>query len=252
MHSTSPRLSIIVATFNAARTLERALASIIGQRFTDWELIVIDGGSRDGTQAILSRHAAHIAYWHSHPDNGIYDAWNQALAHARGEYVCFLGADDAWAHPDALAHLFAAIGSGSFDLVTSVVEFFDLQGSSQGRHGGAWDYRRFGRRMVVCHPGMLQARRLFQQYGNFDASYRIAGDVDWLLRLPPAMKTLHLDEVTVHAEAAGISKTQVMQRLREQRRALAGCPRYGVARAWLVWLDKLWRYPIARLLGLSH
>lgn len=248
----APRLSIIIATFNAARTLERALASITAQRFTDWELIVIDGGSRDGTQDILASHAAHIAYWHSRPDKGIYDAWNQGLRQARGDYVCFLGADDAWAGPDTLARVFAAIGTDDYDLVTSVGEAFDPATGKTALHGGAWDYRRLGRRMVVSHPGLLQARRLFVDHGEFDSSYRIAGDLEWLLRLPPDLRTLHLDEVTVRIEAAGISKTLVMRRMLEQRRALANCPRFGVVRAWIVWLDKLWRYPVAQLFGIPH
>lgn len=247
-----PQLSIIIATYNAAATLQRALDSILCQSFRDWELVVADGGSSDATVDILRRNAAHIRHWHSHRDSGIYDAWNQALRHARGKYVCFLGADDAWAAPDTLQRLFAAMGGEDYDLVTSRGRLFDPQTGKTTEHGAAWDYRRIGRRMVVCHPGMLHRRELFARHGDFDTSFRITGDLDFLLRLPAGMRTLHVDEVTVLIEAAGISKTQVMQRLREQRRALSHCPRYGVLRAWLAWLDKLWRYPVARLLDIPH
>lgn len=248
----APRLSIIIATFNAARTLERALQSIVAQSFTSWELLVADGGSGDGTQDILRRYQDHIAWWQSAPDGGIYDAWNQALPHARGTYVCFLGADDAWMAPDTLERLFAAVGDREYDLVSSRGKVVDPDSGASILHGAAWNYARLGRRIIVCHPGLLHRRDLFARFGPFDASYRIAGDMEFLLRLPPDIRTLHVDQVTVMIEAAGISKTQVMRRLLEQRRALSHCPRYGVVRAYLVWFDKLWRYPVARLFGIPH
>ena len=250
--SEAPRISIIIATSNAARTFERCIASITGQQFTDWELLVSDGSSTDATVDILRRHADQIAWWRSEPDGGIYDAWNQALAHARGDYVCFLGADDAWAANDSLALLFAAMGSVDYDLVTSRGLMFDPATGKKLRFGGKWDYRRLGRRMIVCHPGMLHRRALFQQHGGFDTRYRIAGDLEFLLRLPADTRTLHVDVTSVLVEASGISRRNVFPRLREQRLVLARCPRYGPFHAWCAWLDKLWRDPLARLFGLSH
>ena len=91
-----PTVSIIVATFNAEVTLERCLQSIFDQAATQWELMVVDGGSSDRTVESSGANSDRITYWHSKPDAGIYDAWNQALERARGDYVCFLGADDAW------------------------------------------------------------------------------------------------------------------------------------------------------------
>ena len=248
----APRLSIIVATWNAARTFERCIASIEDQTFTDWELLIPDGGSTDGTADLIRKHERSIAWWQSSRDGGIYDAWNQALARARGEYVCFLGADDAWADNNTLEALFAAIGGRRYDLVTSRARCEDPAAKKAWEFGSAWDFGRVGRRMVVCHPGLLHRRALFETYGLFDTRFRITGDLDFLLRLPEDLATLHVDAITVHVEAAGISKKNVLARLREQRIALARCARYGPMRARLVWMDKLWRYPIARLFGIPH
>jgi hypothetical protein len=66
------------------------------------------------------------------------------------------------------------------------------------------------------------------------------------------MRALHVEAPSVIIEAGGISQRDVLVRLREQREALSRCPRYGPFRAKLVWLDKLWRYPVARLLGIPH
>jgi glycosyltransferase involved in cell wall biosynthesis len=247
-----PRVSIIIATYNAACTLERCFESVIGQTLSSWELLVADGGSTDDTVSVIERYKNHISYWHSHADQGIYDAWNQALQKATGEYVCFLGADDAWSNSAVLSMLFDAINGAEYDLVTSRGCVFDPGTGKQVLYGAEWNYQKIGRRMVVCHPGMLTRRDLFLRYGNFDTSYRIAGDLDFLLRLPSDVRALYVDRVTVVIEAAGISRMNVIPRLREQRRALSQCPRYGVARAYLVWLDKLWRYPIAKLFDISH
>jgi len=247
-----PRLSVIIATWNAARTFERCLASLAAQETSDWELLVADGGSKDGTVALIERYAGQIAWWQSCRDSGIYDAWNQALSHASGCYVCFLGADDAWADAGALARLYAAMGNTDYDLVTSKGLIFNPASGRRLVFGGPWDYRQIGRRMVVCHPGLLHRRTLFERFGNFDTRYRIAGDLDFLLRLPADTRTLHVDATSVLIEDAGVSRRNVMARLREQRHVLSRCPRYGPWRAWWAWFDKLWRYPIARTFGLPH
>ena len=248
----APRLSIIIATWQAASTLERCLDSIVAQEFKDWELLLADGASTDGTVDLIAKYEPHIAWWQSRKDDGVYDAWNQALRRARGEYVCFLGADDAWLDNESLTRIFTAIGDRRHDLVTSRGLFSDSSTGKSFAFGSAWNYRRIGRRTVVCHPGLLHRRSLFDTYGTFDTHYRIAGDLDFLLRLPQDLEALHVDTTSVLVEAAGISRQNVLARLREQREVLAHCRRYGSIRAYIVWVDKLWRLPIARLLGISH
>lgn len=250
--SSAPKLSIVIATWNAARTLDRCLRSIAGQEFTNWELLISDGGSTDGTVELIEKNEPLVAWWHSRGDAGIYDAWNEALVRARGEYVCFLGADDVWADRGALSRLFSAIGAEQFDLVTSRGLIRDPTTGIGITFGSAWNYRRIGRRMVVCHPGLLHRRSLFDEHGYFDPRYRIAGDLDFLLRLPPNLRCLDVDVTTVLIDAAGVSRKNVLARLREQREVLAKCKRYGPLRAYLAWLDKLWRFPFARLFNISH
>ena len=248
----TPRLSLIIATWQAASTLERCLKSVLEQDFKNWELLITDGNSTDGTIDLIRKYEQHIAWWQSKDDGGIYDAWNQALRQARGEFVCFLGADDAWSDRSSLSRLFEAMQDRDYDLITSRGVFVDSSNGKSFPFGSAWDYRRVGRRMVVCHPGLLHRRSLFLTYGLFNTRYRITGDLDFLLRLPQDMKTLHVDANSVIVEAAGISRRNVLDRLREQREVLTRCERYGPFRAYLVWMDKLIRLPFARLLNISH
>src|SRR5690606_28477124 len=98
-------ISIIIATRNAAATLPRCLDSIRAQTWRDFEVLVMDGGSTDGTVEVLRGSADIVTLWRSAPDKGVFDAWNKALAHARGEWICFLGADDRLWDPGALERL---------------------------------------------------------------------------------------------------------------------------------------------------
>ncbi len=247
----NPRISIVIATWNAAKTLAHCLDSVVDQRFDGWELLIADGASTDGTQAIIERHVKRIAWSRSGPDNGIYDAWNRALDHARGEYVCFLGADDALHSPDTLSGLIAAIGNGGYDLVTGRGRLIVANGKSH-EFGNPWSHRKLMRRMTICHPGALHHRDLFQRFGKFDTSYRICADYDFLLRLPADLRTLHVDRVVADIADGGISRDRRWLMLRERYRAQANCPRVGRARAALNYIDKLWRIPVAWALGIPN
>jgi glycosyltransferase involved in cell wall biosynthesis len=247
-----PRVSIIIATWNAAQTLQRCLNSIIEQRFVGWELLISDGASTDGTVELIRQNESHIAWWHSERDDGIYDAWNRAIVHATGDYVCFLGADDAWSDDGALERLFSAIGSEKYDLITSRGLIFSPGSQETTEFGAPWNFRRIGRRIVVCHPGLLHKRTIFELYGLFDARYRIAGDLEFLLRLPPNIETKDIATITVRVQAGGISRKNFYKRLREQRDILTHHRRFGTIRAYLVWFDRLWRYPVARLLRIPY
>lgn len=247
------RLSIIIATFNAQGTLEHCLDSVDAQCFRDFELLIVDGGSSDGTVPLIREREGRIAYWHSHPDRGIYDAWNQGLKQARGEYVCFLGADDAFHDPGSVKTLFDRIGDRHYDLVTSRGCQREAGHDNDPRiAGGPWNYRRLAYRIGLIHPGLLHRRGLFDEFGGFDASLRIVGDLEFLLRLPSTTATLDVSVVTVDIGQGGVSQRQFWRRLRERREIHRRSPRIGPWRAWLYWLDKAWRRPIALALRLPH
>jgi glycosyltransferase involved in cell wall biosynthesis len=247
----NPRVSIVIATWNSAKTLAHCLDSIVDQRVDNWEVLVADGGSTDGTQAIIKNYGTRIAYSHSHPDKGIYDAWNQALEHARGEYACFLGSDDAFHSPDTLGALFEAIGGNDYDLVTGR-GCLVMPDKRPHVFGGPWDYHKVARRITVCHPGALHRRDLFKRFGKFDTSYRICADYDFLLRLPADLRTLHVDCVVADIADGGISRYRRWPTLHERYRAQVNCPRIGRVRAAFNFADKLWRIPIAKALGVPN
>src|SRR3990172_6849742 len=90
----APLISIIVAVYNGKATLQQCIDSVAQQTYPNKELVIIDGGSNDGTVELLEKNRSKFSYWISEPDRGIYNAWNKGLVQAHGEWVCFLGADD--------------------------------------------------------------------------------------------------------------------------------------------------------------
>lgn len=250
--SSAPRLSIIIATWNAQQTLRRCLQSIVGQKFKDWEILVADGCSVDGTVDIVREYGSSIAWWQSKADEGIYDAWNQALVNARGEYVTFLGADDVLHSPETLSNIFSAIGEVRYDLITCRGQLRSSSGAAKQIIGSSWDDSKLPRRIRVCHPGMLHHRSLFEKFGLFNQKFKIAADFEFLLRLPDDVKNKDLDMVVVDIQDDGISRRHFWRRIAEYREIHSASPKVGSVKAWIYWADKAWRRPIALLLGLPH
>lgn len=222
-------ISVIVAVYNGERLLQRCIDSVASQSHRDRELIIIDGGSGDGTQAIIRANASTIAHWESEPDRGIYHAWNKALAHMRGEWACFLGADDYFSDRDSLAVLAAA--SPGAELVSGRVALVDESGRSLRILGEAWNWPRMKYRQVIAHPGALHHRSLFVRHGEFDEQLRIAGDYEFLLRLGPSLAAGFVDQVIVCAGAGGVSRHQLIAALAETRIVQAAHPEIGMTRA---------------------
>lgn len=229
----SGTVSIVVAVLNGRGTLQRCLDSIAGQDHPGKQLIVIDGGSTDGTLELLERNQRVIAHWETGSDRGIYSAWNKALERATGEWVCFVGADDYYLDPSALSEMAALGGAEDADLVCGRVWYVNDRGERQFTHGQAWSWERMKRRHSVSHTGMLHHARLFERHGRFNEGLRIAGDYEFLLRLGPGARAAFLDRAYLAMGNSGVSTSNSLQTMREVRRVQAGHPEIGHAAAWL-------------------
>jgi len=210
MTSALPSFTVIVAVRNGASTLQRAFDSVIGQTYDDVEIIVMDGASTDGSQAILERNAEHLAYWESEPDRGVYHAWNKALEHATGDWVSFLGADDRFHHAAVLARMADALAADEerHRVAYGYLDKTRLDGQVVRSTIGPWseDQRtRFRRGVMIPHPATFHHRSLFELHGQFDESFRIAGDYEFLLRELLVDDALFIPEVVVDMAGGGMS-----------------------------------------------
>lgn len=224
MNEHAPLVSIIVAVYNGAETISRCIRSIVTQGYARKELIVIDGGSTDGTREILARFSNGIAYLESERDRGISHAWNKGLAHARGEWVCFIGADDYMWKEDVLERMapFLSEAEGKTRVVYGQVNVVRANGTVVMAIGDAWDRARFQQVMCIHHQGVFHHRSLFDTHGGFDESYRTAGDYELLLRELKNRDAMFVSGIIVAgAQHGGISSdpSRSLMVLREIARA---------------------------------
>jgi glycosyltransferase involved in cell wall biosynthesis len=96
MLSVYPKISVIVPSFNQGVFIEETFVSLISQQYTNLEIIVIDGGSKDGTVSVIERYVANIAYWISEKDSGQSEAINKGFSKATGDIITWLNSDDCY------------------------------------------------------------------------------------------------------------------------------------------------------------
>jgi glycosyltransferase involved in cell wall biosynthesis len=218
-------ISIIVAVYNGAETLQYCIDSITQQTYPSTELIVIDGGSTDGTVEILKANVDRIAYWQSEPDRGIYDAWNQAIDHVQGEWIYFLGADDYFWSDDVLARMVPHLSSAGekVKIVYGKVAMVSKKGDVLEVHGRSWNEskRLFLKGRCLPHQGVFHHCSLFTRYKKFDSSFQVAGDYEFLLRELKQADAHFVDVIVAGQRMGGKCNTPAyeLQSLREFARA---------------------------------
>jgi len=180
------KFSIITASYNSLDTLVGAMESLFKQSYQDFEWVVVDGNSTDGTQAWLATQTDARIRYISEPDSGIYEALNKGLALSTGEVVGFLHADDLYAHSDVLLHVAATFQRDLCDGVFGDLQYVrsdDTTRILRDWRGKKFTLWRLEHGWMPAHPTLFIKRCLYVEHGGFDLSFRIAADYDFMLRL---------------------------------------------------------------------
>lgn len=251
-----PKISIIIATYNAASTLTRALQSVSAQTYDHYELIVIDGASLDGTVEIIKSHESLITRWISEPDSGVYNAWNKGLKLATGEWICFLGADDRFFSPSVLQVLAAHLATAypPYRVVYGQIVGVRDDGEIVFTSGKPWSQAKLTFRSYdnLPHPGLMHHRSLFDIHGAYDDRFRFAADYELLLRELKVNDALFVPVITVAMGQGGLTTTpeNFKLMLSETEQALA---RHGFRPPpvrWAYWKTRAYVYQwLHRLVG---
>jgi glycosyltransferase involved in cell wall biosynthesis len=226
------KITIIIAVYNGAKTLERCLRSCFEQTYAEKEVILIDGNSTDSTLDIVKQYAPQLAFWVSEPDTGIYNAWNKALKQASGEWVCFLGCDDWWISPTSLERLAQETRHPEVNFISGQLYLVDQEGRILNSVGKRLDCCHPLQGMRIAHSGALHHQSLFATYGLFDETYKIAGDFEFLLRACASIREVFIDEHFIYMSNGGVSNTQTVTTINEGYRALRWHRRSEPILAW--------------------
>lgn len=243
------KISVITVCFNSQATIERAIQSVVAQQWLAVEHLVIDGGSTDGTLAILERFKPHLAALVSEPDKGIYDAMNKGVALATGDVVVFLNADDFYKDSDVLARVARVMQAEKLDALYGDVEFFmpGQPGAVVRRYdSGRFTIEKLGWGWMPAHPALFVRRALFDRYGAFCAEYRIAGDFEFIARIfkNPELRHRHLSESLVRMQLGGASTNGWRATWCINREMMRACRANAIQTSWFKILA---RYPIKAL-----
>ena len=194
-----PRISVITPSFNSVSTIAGTLQSVLSQDYTNWEHIVVDGGSTDGTVAVLKGYPR--LTWVSEKDEGHYHAMNKGIARATGDVVVILNADDCF-RPGALRKVAAAFQSNpTWDALFGDVVFVDGAGSEIYRREEArYDYKILLYGVdYICHQALFVRKAVYERLGGYrHKEFLNSADYEFKLRLGRAgCRIGHLPELLV-------------------------------------------------------
>jgi len=225
-----PRISVIIPSFNQARYLERTIASVLEQDYPALEVMVLDGGSTDGSRELIERHAPALAYWRSQPDGGQTAAINEGWGRAHGDVLAWLNSDDAYA-PDALRFVGAWFRDHpATGLLYGQCEVVDSDGRRIGIVGSA--YRR--ETMLFSHqpipqPAAFVASSIVQRLGPLDERLDFVMDYEFFLRAANVAEPTFVPRIlalaTRHPDAKTVASAPAMA---QERHAV----RRRYARGW--------------------
>jgi len=248
--STYPKISVVVPSFNQVEYLELALRSIIDQEYPNLELIVIDGGSNDGSSDVVRNYESHMKFWCSEPDGGQTLGIIKGFSHATGEILCFLNSDDLF-EPGSLLEVgqyFAA--HPDTDAVYGNALWIDAKGGPL-RPQKEMPFNRF----IFLHTynyipsmSMFWRRSIYDKAGGLNPAFQMAFDADlWMrfsdngtikhvarqwsrMRFYPEQKSQRLREITIREDMQVRSrywKNQVMPPTYHLKRKIALAIRCG-------------------------
>lgn len=234
------KLSIITVNLNNKSGLQKTIDSVISQTYKDFEWIIIDGGSTDGSKELIKKYSQYITYWVSEPDKGIYNAMNKGIVKAKGEYLLFLNSGDYLINTNIIEQAFPFMNNADF--VYGSLQLVNRDGDIK-----IWDIPidsvtgEFFLNSTMPHPATFIKKEKLLQYGGYDESYKIAADwkffMDAILFGNSSLKKMPF-VVSVFSED-GISSTQLTQVKSERQR--------GIEQSWSnILIDDYKKYKMTR------
>ncbi len=217
------KVSIVTVCYNAEKTIEQTIKSVIGQTYQHMEYIIVDGASSDDTLKIIDQYRNLIDIVISEPDSGLYEAMNKGIKIASGDVIGLLNADD-WYEPDAVECIvkrfqrFDHIG-----VISGRIRFIDKDrviGTSKHK-----DIQEIWKKMPIAHPAAFIRRDVYRAIGLYDTSFKISADYDFVFRCYlKGIKFAYLDDILTNFRISGISGTRHLEMYKEDERILN---RYG-------------------------
>jgi glycosyltransferase involved in cell wall biosynthesis len=227
------KLTIVTVVYNRAHSIAESLASVTSQTHTNLEHIVIDGGSSDGTPDIVRLLKDPRVVMVCEPDKGIYDALNKGIARATGDVIGLLHSDDVFADAQVLEKVARAFADPAVDAVFGDLDY--VAAKDAGRvirrwQAGPYTHGSLRRGWMPPHPTLFLRSAVIARLGPYDASYRIAGDYEAILRWfhKGRIQAAYIPAVLVKMRVGGESNGSLGRILRKSREDFRALRTHGV------------------------
>lgn len=239
-----PDFTIITPTYNSGRTVADTIHSIRDQCDVTVQHILIDGASNDSTLDIAQAMPEPPEITVSEPDTGLYAAINKGMALATGTHIGILNGDDRYANDQVLSTYRARFRQGDVDAIYSDLVFVnDHDARVRKYRSSRFSPARIRWGWMPAHPTLIVTRQLASLVGDYETSYRIAGDYDWVIRafLTHECCHAHLPIESVLMRTGGISTSGLRARIDLNRETMQALRSHGVKTNWPMLLSK---YPL--------
>lgn len=252
----SLKITVITVCYNSAATIRDTLAAVSQQGYKNFEHLIIDGASTDGTVDIIRQWTGHSVVFTSEPDKGIYDAMNKGLARAKGDVIGFLNADDFYADSSVFEKIADAFhderAEACFgDLVyvskdnRRVIRYWKSRAFVKGDFANGW---------CPAHPTFYVRKSALERCGIFDRSFKLASDVEFMMRYLEhgGVRGVYIPEVLVRMRVGGATNQSWRNVLQQNKEVLVALKKNRVAFTKIGFItrklqNRLWQYITARL-----
>ena len=227
------RISIITSVFNNKETIAEAIESVFSQTYNNIEYIVVDGASTDGTVDIIKKHEDKITIFVSEPDKGIYDGLNKGVALATGNVIGFLHSDDLFEDKHVVAKIAEAFKVSDADSIYGDLTYVSKEDTSNVIRfwkSGLFTMGKLKRGWMPPQPTFYVKREIYEKYGAFDTSFKIAADYDSILRFlgKEHISTHYIPEVLVKMRVGGASNKSIKNLIQKSKEDLRAMKNNGV------------------------
>lgn len=205
----SKKISIITINYNNLEGLKKTVESVVNQTWKEYEYIVIDGGSTDGSVAYIESQSGKIDYWVSEPDTGIYNAMNKGILKATGEYVTFMNSGDCFLSLSTLQLCGALFCNYRADVFYGQIKIDDALTERTIVYPSTLTLA-YLQKMVINHQACFFLLDTLLKFNGYDQKYKLAADYHYYLKLYVNGKTFHpILFPTVKYDVTGVSSLQM-------------------------------------------
>lgn len=194
-----PKISIVTINYNNYSGLKKTMDSVYAQNFSDFEYIIIDGGSVDGSREHLINNSNKLSYWSSEKDNGIYDAMNKGIQVASGKYIMFLNSGDYLVHENVLLHANMDLEKEDADIYYGNIEITNEENALTSITYPSKLTLDFWELRTINHQAAFIKTLLFTDFGLYQNEYKLAADYFFFLKcFFYGKRFVHINETIVH------------------------------------------------------